>query len=169
MPATTSHRQSTVRSYFKAKIATVLVPLMALTLASCSDITPQERNLSAVVAYYANDTYLEFKHAFVDLNNDGVNDAVVLLQGRNWCGSAGCTLLVLHGQGEGYRVVSKSMVAREPVRISESISNGWQDIIVHSDGTEKLLRFAQRAYPADASMEPTATQEQVDSAKTVLQ
>lgn len=151
------------------KVAYICIaPCIALALTACSDISPQERNLSAVVAYYANDTYPEFKHALLDLNNDGVDDAVVVLLGRNWCGSGGCTMLVLHGQGEGYRVVSKSTVTREPVRVSESTSNGWRDIIVHSDGMEKLLQFDGEIYPENPSMASAATQEQVDSAKIVL-
>lgn len=109
MHATTNHRQSKVTSVLKAKAAAVLnkaacigiAPCVALALTACSDISPQERNLSAVVAYYANDTYLEFKHALLDLNNDALDDAVVVLLGRNWCGLGGCTMLVLHGQGGG--------------------------------------------------------------------
>jgi len=151
------------------KVAYICIaPCITLALTACSDISPQERNLSAVVAYYASDTYPEFKHALLDLNNDGVDDAVVVLLGRNWCGSGGCTMLVLHGQGEGYSVVSKSTVTREPVRVSESISNGWRDIIVHSDGMEKLLQFDGEIYPENPSMAFAATQEQVDSAKIVL-
>ncbi len=148
---------------------TGIASILLLALTACTETTPQQRNLSAVIAHYADQTYPEYKHAFIDLNNDGVDDAVILLQGRSWCGSGGCALLILQGEGEGYRVISKSTVTREPVRISETTSNGWRDIIVHSDGTEKLLQFAERAYPENPSMESTATQEQVDSAKTIFQ
>lgn len=65
-------------------------------------------------------------------------------------------------------MVSKSTVTREPVRVSASNSNGWRDIIVHSDGMEKLLQFDGEIYPENPSMASTATQEQVDSAKIVL-
>lgn len=142
--------------------------LLMFTLTACANTHTQERSVSVAVAGFTEQVSPEYKHAFVDLNNDGVYDAVVLLRGMEWCGSAGCTMLVLQGQSTDYTVVSHSTVTREPVRISESMSQGWHDIIVHSDGVEKLMLFDGSGYPSNPSMQATATQERVDSATTVL-
>lgn len=176
MSITTVRLQAEVESHLTTKksavkskaVYTLAASFLALGLSACTETTTQERNLSAVVAHYADQKYPEFKHAFINLDNDGVDDAVVLLQGQSWCGSGGCTMLVLQGDGASYRIVSKSTVTREPVRIAESISHGWKDLIVHSDGAEKLLQFDGRAYPANPSMESTAKQEQIDSAHTIF-
>lgn len=127
-----------------------------------------EKNLSAVVAHYSEQTSPDYEHAFVDLNDDGMDDAIVLLRGMQWCGSGGCTLLVLRGDGRDYTVISRSTVASAPVRIAESMSHGWRDIIVYSDGEEKLMQFDGSGYPLNPSMQSAAAHEQVDSAKTVL-
>jgi hypothetical protein len=36
----------------------------------------------------------EFEYALTDLNEDGIQDAVVLLTGQDYCGSGGCTMRV---------------------------------------------------------------------------
>lgn len=56
-----------------------------------------------------------FRHALVDLNGDGRDDAIVLLSGRSWCGSGGCNMLVLRGTEEGFTVISASTITSEPV------------------------------------------------------
>lgn len=34
-----------------------------------------------------------------DLNSDGVPETIVYLTGRKWCGSGGCTILILKSEG----------------------------------------------------------------------
>lgn len=177
MRATRDHLQADIEPHLKIQGTTVprtiayafTASFLALGLTACSETTTQERNLSAVVSYYAEQKFPEYKYVFTDLNGDGVNDAIVLLQGRSWCGSGGCAMLVLKGEGEGYRVVSKSTATREAIRVSGSSSQGWRDIIVHSDGAEKLLQFDGIGYPSNPSMLSTAPQEQLDAAQIVLQ
>ncbi len=77
-------------------------------------------------------------------------------------------MLVFRGMGTGFRVLSKSAATLENIRVSTSHSNGWLDLIVHSDGAERLLQFDGMNYPPDPSILPVATQEQVDAAKIVL-
>lgn len=146
----------------------IMILLAALALTACANTPAREQSLSVAVGHFAEQTSPQYKHAFVDLNNDGVSDAIVLLQGMGWCGSGGCTMLILRGGDAGYAVVSRSTVTKEPVRVAQSVSHGWRDIIVHSDGAEKLMRFAGNGYPLNPSMQSAATQEQADSAKIVL-
>lgn len=142
--------------------------LSAFALTACTPATEQERNLSTAVSHFADQKYPVFKHTFVNLNNDGVDDAIVLLQGSSWCAADGCVMLVLRGMGTGFRVLSKSTATLENIRVSRSHNNGWLDIIVHSNGEERLLQFDGMAYPPDPSVLALASQEQVDAAEIVL-
>lgn len=149
-------------------IYTSIALLSAFALTACTPATEQERNLSAAIAHFSDQKYPEFQYSFVNLNNDGVDDAIVLLQGSSWCAADGCVMLVLRGMGTGFRVVSKSTATLENIQVSPSHTHGWLDIIVHSDGAQRLLQFDGVGYPADPSTLPPASQEQVDSATIVL-
>lgn len=137
-----------------------------LLLAGCSDAA--DKRLATAVGEYTKQSAPQYEHAFVDLNNDGVDDAVVLLRGLEWCGSGGCTLLVLQGDSENYKVISKSTVTREPIRVAESASAGWQDLIVHSAGADRFMIFDGSHYPTNPSMVSSASEKQLASATTLL-
>ncbi|MDQ7990548.1 MAG: hypothetical protein REI09_13010 [Candidatus Dactylopiibacterium sp.] len=115
----------------------------------------------------------EFRHALSDLNGDGVDDAVVLLLGSDWCGSGGCTLLVLEGGGKGgreaYRFVSRVTVAEEPVRASRERRHGWRTLIVHSRGRgDVTLAFNGKSYAGNPSVAPLATKRALTRAETLI-
>ena len=90
---------------------------------------------------------------FVDLREDGKNEALVYLSSRNWCGTAGCTLLVLHSDGASYKLVTKLPAVRLPILLLFTKSNGWHDlsVIARTSGTEPLyqavLTFDGKSYP----------------------
>lgn len=93
--------------------------------------------------------------AFVRLNDragDSKPEAVVLLTGSGWCGTGGCTLLVLTPQGSGYTVISRTPAIRLPVRVLESESRGWHDLSVWTQGGgilrgyEEIVRFDGESY-----------------------
>lgn len=46
--------------------------------------------------------------AFEDLNSDGTEEAIAYLLGPSWCGSGGCTTLVLAKSGQSWRVVFRN-------------------------------------------------------------
>jgi hypothetical protein len=134
----------------------------------------QPPGLSAAVQAFAEkkgDPVLPpFRHALTDLDGDGRADAVVLLQGRNWCGSGGCTMLVFHGTNGGFRYVSGSTITREPIRISADTRRGWKTLIVYSKGKgDVLMRFNGKRYPLNPSSQPKATPEQVHAAHIVME
>lgn len=174
MNVITARLSTNVKQYFKLAggaaqrqvVYTCVALLSAVALTACT--TEKERNLSAVISHYSDQTYPAFKYTFVNLNNDGVDDAIVFLQGNSWCVTEGCVMLVLRGVGTGFRVISKSIATMEDIRVAASHSNGWLDLIVHSNDAERLLQFDGVAYPANASTLPVATQEQIDSATLVL-
>ncbi|WP_319784062.1 hypothetical protein [Oceanisphaera sp. IT1-181] len=158
-----------------SKRVTMAGALLALTLTACGHPPTAEEQLAVALAEFTEQADLEYQHAFMDLNHDGVEDALVLLAGSDWCGSGGCALLVLKGQvlgqqaeGSSFEVISRSTVTRPPIRVGKSESEGWQNLIVHSDGAEKLLQFDGNRYPPNPSMQPSATPEQLDGANILL-
>lgn len=111
-----------------------------------------------------------FRHALADLNGDGRADAVVLLQGGEWCGSGGCNMLVFRGTKDGFTFVSGSTITSEPIRISAEKTAGWKTLIVYSKGRgDVLMRFNGTRYPLNPSTQPKAAPEQVRAAQVVME
>lgn len=101
-----------------------------------------------------------YSAAFVDLRDDGAQEAILYLFGDGWCGTGGCTTLILAPEGASYRVVTKTTVARLPIRVLTTKSNGWHDITVVAriNGTaptyEAILSFDGKTYPSNPSTPP---------------
>lgn len=96
--------------------------------------------------------------AAVDLNGDLLDDALVLLTGPWWCGSGGCTLLVLAGERDGMRLVSRITLVRGPLVASDSRTAGWRDLIVEVAGGgarpgRVALRFDGTRYPSNPTLQ----------------
>jgi hypothetical protein len=95
--------------------------------------------------------------AFVDLQDDGTQDVIVYFtESNSWCGTGGCTTLILVPTGESYRVVSKIVTTRPPIRVLDTKSHGWHDLGVRAqwDGVpayEAKLSFNGKSYPFSTS------------------
>ena len=113
----------------------------------------------------ADNKYLD---KMVDLNGDGVLDAVVVLQGMDWCGSGGCTMMVYEGGKDAMTFKSKSTVTDTPIRVAMTKTNGWNDLIVSSDGKDRKLAFDGKNYPANPSLVSPAQGDQVTAAKVLI-
>ena len=93
-----------------------------------------------------------YSAAFVDLRENGAQQVIVYLTG-NWCGTGGCTMLILAPEGTSYKVVTKTTVTRLPIRMLATKSNGWHDIsvVARTNGVEPLydsiLSFDGKTYP----------------------
>jgi hypothetical protein len=83
-------------------------------------------SLRAFLERFDADLKGRFIDAFVDLNGDGGPEAVVYLTGNEWCGSGGCTTLILVRDGDSWRLMTKVTVTRPPIRVLATKSNGWQ-------------------------------------------
>lgn len=71
-----------------------------------------------------------YSSAFVDLRDDGTQEIIVYVTGDFFCGSGGCTTLILAPKDSSYRVVTKMSTTRSPIRVLETKSNGWHDISI---------------------------------------
>jgi hypothetical protein len=98
--------------------------------------------------------------AFGDLKDDGTQEVIVYLIGNNWCGSGGCTTLILAPKDFSYKLVTKITISRPPIRVLATKSNGWHDIAVQVRGGgimhayEAKLSFNGKKYPSNPSVPP---------------
>jgi hypothetical protein len=101
-----------------------------------------------------------FLAAFTDLNGDGKLEAIVHLTNNDWCGSGGCTTLVLARDGDSWRLVTEIGITRPPIRVLTTKSNGWHSLAVWvqgggiQPGYEAELRFDGKAYPTNPTVAP---------------
>ncbi|HLV88820.1 MAG TPA: hypothetical protein VKV39_17675 [Candidatus Sulfotelmatobacter sp.] len=93
----------------------------------------------------------------MDLRDDRTKEAIVYLSSNGWCGTGGCTMLILAPEGTSYRVVTKVPAVRLPIRVLDAKSNGWRDIgvVARKSGVEPLyeaiLSFDGNSYPISVS------------------
>ena len=100
----------------------------------------------------------KFSYAFASLEV-GKRDVVVYLSGNFWCGSGGCTALILERNKSSYRVIQKLTLARLPILILPLKTDGWYDLAMPVVGGGVLseyfgiLRFDGKKYrPATPSV-----------------
>lgn len=126
--------------------------------------------LSDAIRSYTRESALpRFQYALVDLNEDGLLDAVVLLTDRSWCGAGGCTMLIFKGSTHGFVLVSRAAISNAPIRVSADVRHGWHTLLVSVQGGgitpgSILMRFDGAHFPFNPSTQPRATQTEVDSA-----
>jgi hypothetical protein len=152
--------------------------LLALLLGSSSLAFPvladEPSGLAEAVRVYTRSaTTPSFEYATVDLNNDALVDAIVLLRGPTWCGSGGCTMLILRGTRDGFAPVSKATISNEPIMVSPELQHGWHTLLVSvrcggiSPGLV-LMRFNGTKFPSNPTLQPRATPAQAGSAAELV-
>ncbi len=86
-----------------------------------------------------------------DLNEDGKKEIFVGLTGSYFCGSGGCTQLILDDQGN---VISTFSVSGYPVIIDNNKTNGWKDLFIYSGSKNRIVKFDGKTYPSNPSVLP---------------
>ncbi len=161
------------------KIITALALALTLTLAATQVVNSQvvnsqaDTSLDAAIRVYTKSQGDEkipaYKIARVDLNRDGIDDAIVLLSGSYWCGSGGCTMVVFKGVKKGFKLLSTTSVTSGPIRVLKQASSSWASLIVHSrNHGEALLRLKGKSYPDNSSTAPLASKAQIQTANVVM-
>ncbi len=144
-------------------LVTALLALPILTQAA--DPSAQERNALGTFMHKWEQKVnagrpVSHIDAFVDLNEDGKNEALVYITDRDWCGTGGCNLLILTREGSSNRIISEASITRPPIRVLERKSHGWRNISVWvvgggiQPGYEAELRFDGKTYPGNPSGGP---------------
>ncbi|MEX6689796.1 hypothetical protein QTN47_19980 [Danxiaibacter flavus] len=86
-----------------------------------------------------------------DLNGDGKNEIFVGTTGPYFCGSGGCTILLLESDG---KLINRFTVIGYPVFVTSEKTNGWNNLVVSSDNKKRLLKFDGKKYPENPSAQP---------------
>ena len=98
--------------------------------------------------------------ALQNLSHNGLSEAVVLLTGSTWCGTGGCTLLVLQKYGNRWHLISKTLTVRPPIRVLPERKHGWSSLSVVLAGGgvypsyTAVLPFSGTRYPFSPSTPP---------------
>ena len=106
------------------------------------------------------DRTTRYRFALVNLDGSGKKDVIAYVTGRSWCGTGGCTMLILAADGSSYRVISRIPITRAPIRVLTVTSKGWRDIGVWvqgggiQPGYEADLPFDGSGYPTNPSAPP---------------
>ena len=136
----------------------MMTPILFLIL-FCSFFASANEKLDAAVQEKLQGENTAYDVGFIDLNNDGIKDAIVYLKSRDWCGSGGCTTFVFKGTDSGFKFINNIMIVKKPIIISKSKTNGFQDIIVNTGGIGSVvLKFNGKTYPLNPSTQPLANE-----------
>lgn len=68
----------------------------------------------------------------VDLNDDGKHEVIVYLVTPNINDTKEYPILIFQPEGKGYRLVSHIGYGTAPIIVTEQMSYGWKDIVIHS-------------------------------------
>lgn len=98
------------------------------------------------------DKEYRFKSGAADLNNNGREELLVLMQDPYFCGSGGCSAYLFQDSGE---LLSRMTVTSTPVLLASRETNGWKDFYVWSDGALRKMAHNGEQYPSNPSVEPT--------------
>jgi hypothetical protein len=86
---------------------------------------------------------------------------IVYVSGQGWCGSGGCTLLILEPSASSFKVLGKVTVVQLPVFLMPSMTHGHPDIGVSVRGIrvgsayEAELSYDGISYPGNPSSPPS--------------
>jgi len=113
-----------------------------------------------------------YKTAGVDLNGDGIYEAIVLFEGKDWCAKTGCSLAVFQKFSHGFRPISRTVRVKAPVDVSANATNAYRDLLVQTGGGSAperrvRLQFTGSEYSRNAMLQvevPLGTAEQSETA-----
>ncbi|HXJ16176.1 MAG TPA: hypothetical protein VNM68_03160 [Candidatus Polarisedimenticolia bacterium] len=130
------------------------------------DQKPSQVSLKSFLQQYLkdprapDDKTTRYSSALVDLNGNETDEVIVYLTGDYWCGSGGCLILILEPDGATYKVNTRILAARPPIRVLATKSHGWHDIAVMVGGGgilhayEARLSFDGESYPISPANPP---------------
>jgi len=93
----------------------------------------------------------KFRYAIADLNDDGNREYLVEFRNSYFCGSGGCTYMLLDSN---FDLITRFTVSDSPFIISDNRSSGWRDLIIPEGGSYHVMKFDGNTYPSNPSVEP---------------
>lgn len=151
-----------------ADTATVTLPVAPVV----SDADRAQGALKAMLASRSIQEVPVHRDARADLDSDGTQDLLMLLDDPNWCNNDGCTLLVFHGEKDGYRLVTQTGPLRAPIAVGARINRGWHDLLVDVGSGDEAgtvaLEYDGSGYPEDPTMAALLDRARLPSATPLL-
>lgn len=108
----------------------------------------------------APDRTTRFTVVTVKTREMAAEEQIVYVSGWAWCGSGGCTLLILEPTDSSFKVLGRVTIVRLPVRLLHTMNHGHPDIgvLVQGGGVqagyEAVLSFDGVTYPENPSVPP---------------
>ena len=148
---------SIVRAFVLAIGTAVALPAQQVT----ASYSPGEQLMVFLRAYLgdADDSTTRITAVGVK-TQDGKSEEIVYVSGRGWCGSGGCTMLVLEPKDSTFSVLGRVTIVQLPIRVLPSMHHGHPDIVVLVQGGgiragyEAVLSFNGKRYPPNPSVRP---------------
>jgi len=143
--------------------ATPVVPALAPREAGKEDRGDRQAVLAflrARLAQFESGSQTDVIVAPVSLHPGPERQFVVVVEGRDWCGTGGCNTLVLERSATGVREVASISVTRTPILALQSRTNGWRDLSVRvrgygdTPGYQALLSFDGQTYAGNPTVPP---------------
>lgn len=91
----------------------------------------------------------KFQFHEVDLNHDGQNEIFVRFMSPYFCGTGGCTFLLLD---PNMNIITQFSVTRAPIFVEQTAKNGWSILLVKDSGVFKELIYENGSYPNNPSV-----------------
>lgn len=123
-----SLHQTEGTTVFPAELRKELVP--AVSNAPIEDVIGRELEIPA-----SQQKQTSYYYRYIDLNDDGVTDALVLSVGPYTSGSGGSTMFWLSPDKKGkWQIHQKWTLIQTPVLMTENNVNGYRGLVVHRSG-----------------------------------
>lgn len=92
-----------------------------------------------------------FQYAEADLNEDGSKEVLIQFRNSYFCGTGGCTYILMTAAGE---LITEFSVSDAPFYVLAEKSNGWHDLVIPQGGVYNRMVFNGKSYPSNPSVEP---------------
>jgi hypothetical protein len=95
-----------------------------------------------------------FTYEEIDLNNDGKKEIFIGFRGKYYCGTGGCTALVL---SHGADVITRFTVTQYPIVVRPALTKGWRDLLIGTASAKPsmhLVKWNGKKYPGNPSTQP---------------
>jgi len=103
--------------------------------------------LHAWMKSIAEDQPFNYFYEEFDLNEDGIPEYLCGLRGKFWCGSGGCSFVVVERTSGGLRLHSRGGPTYGPHYISKEKKNGWHTIVLDPSSGETSDGITYKNYP----------------------
>ena len=94
-----------------------------------------------------------FQFYSIDLNHDGTSEIFIRFMSSYFCGSGGCTFLLLDSD---FKIITKFSVTRAPIFVEKLENTPWSILLVKDQGVFKELKYDGASYPNNPSILPKA-------------